>query len=304
MPTPRPLVRPLFDGPVDVVGDVHGEIAALRNLLRILGHSERSEHPEGRRLVFLGDLTDRGPDSPAVVAAVRQLVETGAAQCVLGNHDLNLLLGHEKYDNDWFFGRPFHAEDGTLVPQVLADDRIRRETLEFFRTLPLVLVRDDLRVVHACWRAEMVELARAATDVRDLYHDHRRRIDALLAGQNIHEVDRELAHQNGNPVKVLTSGPERRIATPRYTSGKLRNEERVPWWETYDAQPLCVFGHYSLPMEIPRTGRAVCVDFGVGKRWTERLRKDFDGTHRLKLAALRLPEGRIVFDDGTGSSLP
>ncbi|MEX0717980.1 MAG: metallophosphoesterase [Planctomycetaceae bacterium] len=304
MPAPRPLVRPLFDGPVDIVGDVHGEIAALRTLLRVLGYSERGEHPEARRLVFLGDLTDRGPDSPAVVALVRDLVEAEAAQCVLGNHDLNLLLGHEKYDNDWFFGRPFHAEDGALVPQVLADDRIRRETLAFFRTLPLVLVRDDLRVVHACWNAEMAEIARTATDVLDLFHEHADRIDASLAGRDLDKVDRELAHQNRNPVKVLTSGPERRIATPRFASGKLRNEERVQWWETYDERPLCVFGHYSLPLDVPRTGRAVCVDFGVGKRWTERLRADFDGTHRLKLAALRLPERRIVFDDGTQPPLP
>jgi hypothetical protein len=60
------LVQRLFDGPIDLVGDIHGEIAALTILLQHLGYDEDGLHPEKRRLVFLGDLMDRGPDSPAV----------------------------------------------------------------------------------------------------------------------------------------------------------------------------------------------------------------------------------------------
>lgn len=65
------LIHPLFDGPVDIVGDVHGEIDALRSLIRHLGYDEDGSHTDGRRLVFVGDLTDCGPDSPAVVGLVR-----------------------------------------------------------------------------------------------------------------------------------------------------------------------------------------------------------------------------------------
>jgi hypothetical protein len=57
------LVQPLFDGPVDIIGDVHGEIDALRSLMRHLGYKDDGFHPENRRLVFVGDLTDRGPTS-------------------------------------------------------------------------------------------------------------------------------------------------------------------------------------------------------------------------------------------------
>ena len=71
------LVRPLFDGPLDIVGDIHGEINALRNLLNQLGYADDGRHPEERRLVFLGDLTDRGPNSPAVVDVVERLVGWG-----------------------------------------------------------------------------------------------------------------------------------------------------------------------------------------------------------------------------------
>lgn len=106
------LIGPLFDGPLDIVGDVHGEIAPLLALMHLLGFDEGGNHPDGRRLVFVGDLTDRSPDSPAVVNLIRQLVESGRAQCVLGNHDLNILLDHRKHDNDWFYGDESRAMQG------------------------------------------------------------------------------------------------------------------------------------------------------------------------------------------------
>ena len=49
----------------DIVGDVHGELSALLALLAELGYERRSgawRAPEGRSLVFVGDLVDRGPD--------------------------------------------------------------------------------------------------------------------------------------------------------------------------------------------------------------------------------------------------
>jgi hypothetical protein len=224
---PAFLVRPLGPGPVDVVGDVHAEIQALNDLMDRLGYRPDGTHPEGRRLVFLGDLTDRGPDSLAVVSLVRSLVENGLAQCVLGNHDLNLLLKEEKHDNGWFFGREFHHE-GKLVPQVLIqDDRTPQSVKDFFRRLPLVLERPGLRVVHACWQKEMVDVARQATDVLELYHHYARLIEESNACRpGMDEIDRGLDLQNRNPVKVLTSGPERRAAVPFEASGKVRHEER------------------------------------------------------------------------------
>ena len=155
----KSLVQLLFDGSIDVVGDVHGEIEALNALLHHLGYDESGSHPEKRRLVFLGDLTDRGPDSPAVVNLVQSLVEAGRAQCILGNHDLNILLGLHKHDNPWFYGKEFHTNDGSLLPQVLADDATREKVTNFFRTLPLALEREGLRVVHAFWDQEMIEIA-------------------------------------------------------------------------------------------------------------------------------------------------
>lgn len=297
------LVQPLFDGPLDVVGDVHGEIEAFQSLLSKLGYSADGLHPEGRRLVLLGDLTDRGPDSPGVVNVVKRLVEADRAQCVLGNHDLNLLLDDKKHENSWFFGEPSSLDkSGKTTPAILADAPTREMIVGFFKTLPLVLERPDIRVVHACWHPSWVAVARQASDAVTLYQKYAHEIDADHQQRNdLDDIDRGLEHQNKNPVKVLTSGLEERTDVPFTSGGKLRHEKRVPWWGNYRDKQCCVFGHYSSykdQFQFQAKGRAICIDFGVAKRWEERKAPGFDGRFRGKLAALRFPEMLLIFDDG------
>ena len=85
-------------GPFDLIGDVHGCYDELVDLLRELGYEvggtrEKPEvrAPEGRRAIFLGDLVDRGPDSPGVLRLAMAMVESGAALCIPGNHEIKLL---------------------------------------------------------------------------------------------------------------------------------------------------------------------------------------------------------------------
>ena len=91
-------------GPFDIIGDVHGCFDELLLLLQQLGYSvERGDrfsvvHPENRRLVFVGDLVDRGPNSPDVLHLVMDVVGAGQGFCVVGNHDDKLkrkLLGRD-----------------------------------------------------------------------------------------------------------------------------------------------------------------------------------------------------------------
>ncbi|UVS77024.1 polynucleotide kinase-phosphatase [Actinokineospora sp. UTMC 2448] len=87
-------------GPFDVIGDVHGCRAELEDLLAELGYElERdadgravgARHPAGRRAVFVGDLVDRGPDTPGVLRLVMGMVEAGTAYAVCGNHEQKLV---------------------------------------------------------------------------------------------------------------------------------------------------------------------------------------------------------------------
>ncbi|MEU9921772.1 polynucleotide kinase-phosphatase [Streptomyces griseoluteus] len=73
-------------GPFDIIGDIHGCSAELESLLAKLGYAD-GVHAEGRTAVFVGDLVDRGPDSPAVLRRVMGMVAAGTALCVPGNHE-------------------------------------------------------------------------------------------------------------------------------------------------------------------------------------------------------------------------
>ncbi|WP_231156833.1 polynucleotide kinase-phosphatase [Streptomyces sp. CNZ748] len=73
-------------GPFDIVGDIHGCSSELEALLGKLGYVD-GVHPEGRTAVFVGDLVDRGPDSPGVLRRVMAMVKSGNALCVPGNHE-------------------------------------------------------------------------------------------------------------------------------------------------------------------------------------------------------------------------
>jgi predicted kinase len=95
------VIEPLLNdkraetGPFDVIGDVHGCRAELEALLEELGYivdrdadgrAVNAAHPGGRRAVFVGDLVDRGPDTPGVLRPVMGMVDAGNAVCVCGNH--------------------------------------------------------------------------------------------------------------------------------------------------------------------------------------------------------------------------
>lgn len=73
---------PLFD----IIGDIHGCYNELVSLLAKLGYNSDGSHPANRTIVFLGDITDRGPNSVECMILTLDLVESGHARYVPGNH--------------------------------------------------------------------------------------------------------------------------------------------------------------------------------------------------------------------------
>jgi protein phosphatase len=83
-------------GPFDIIGDVHGCFAELTALLTKLGYAVDADggsarHPDGRRALFVGDLVDRGPATPAVLRLVMGMTAEGSGLSVAGNHEAKLL---------------------------------------------------------------------------------------------------------------------------------------------------------------------------------------------------------------------
>lgn len=262
----------LPDCNLDIVGDVHGEKEALDNLLQLLGYDDQGRHPEHRKLVFIGDLCDRGPDSVGVIRLVRGMVENGTAFAILGNHELNLLRDERKDGNDWFWSEGTRR-DQKYSPFVAALPEERDEIRSFLRSLPLALEREDLRVVHAAWHAPSIEVARRLDEEAQLpdlfaqWEDELRQSDRYrqIAAQCERELEqwgpslddssveppllagiglRDELHQLGNPLRVLTSGIERLGSEPFFSSGKWRFAERVRWWDEYGDSTPVVIGHY------------------------------------------------------------
>lgn len=266
------LIQPLPSGPLDIIGDIHGEYDALCALLGHLGYDLNGVHPDGRTLVFVGDFCDRGPDSPAVLALVQKLIQSRRAAAVLGNHEINLLRGDAKDGSGWFFAERAQRDHGKYAPFQLPTDAARADILALLSGLPIVLEREDLRVVHAAWQEEQIEAARqlplgAVQKEYDRWEDEARQqsretaldqrmeaelIDWEFGLEDQHRpppflhahAEHESNKQMLNPLKVLTSGVESKGAVPFYSGGKWRFAQRVAWWDAYDDAIPVVVGHY------------------------------------------------------------
>ena len=139
-------------GPFDVIGDVHGCLPELVALLERLGYAITTDergpvdaaHPDGRTAVFVGDLVDRGPDSPGVLRLVMGMTAVGHALAVTGNHEAKLVRALR--------GRQVQVSHGletTLAQLAEVPDDERRAVLDWCDGLLAHLVLDDGRLVVA-----------------------------------------------------------------------------------------------------------------------------------------------------------
>jgi hypothetical protein len=223
----------------DLIGDIHGHADALQRLLKQLGYASHNGtygHPD-RRVIFLGDFIDRGPQIRETLEIVRPMIDSGAALAVMGNHELNALAFHTTNpDRPGEHLRPHneknsqqHAETVRQVPAAeLAS------YLDWFRTLPLWLDLDGLRVVHACWdETRMAKISGRITD-EFLY-------SACLPDGNLFE-----------PVEAILKGKEAKLppgATFRDKDGHERTATRVKWYEPPQGRTYRTYAMASEPLE-------------------------------------------------------
>jgi len=158
-------------GPFDIIGDVHGCFDELVELLRKLGYAVdgvRVIHPEGRKVAFLGDLVDRGPQIPEVLELVMGMVEAGRALCVPGNHDVKLERALRGRKVQQTYGL---AE--SLAQLKERGEEFCRRVREFIGSLVSHYVLDEGRLVvaHAGMKAEMAGRASGAVRQFAIYGD-------------------------------------------------------------------------------------------------------------------------------------
>ncbi len=161
-------------GPFDIIGDVHGCLGELEELLaklsvavlRCYGIADPEDRntvtPQHRKIIFLGDLTDRGPDSAGVLRLVMEMCERGDAICVPGNHDVKLLRALQGKNV-----KTSHGLAGTLEQLEKETKEFRERVVKFLDGLISHYVMDGGRLVvaHAGMREEMQ--GRASGRVRE-----------------------------------------------------------------------------------------------------------------------------------------
>ena len=157
-------------GPFDIIGDVHGCQPELAELLDRLGYQADEDgvrrHPAGRTAVFLGDLVDRGPDTPSVLRTVMGMVAGAAALCVPGNHEAKLLRALRGRDV-----KVSHGLAESLAQLAAGPPGFIGQVTEFLDGLVSHYVLDGGRLVvaHAGLREEMHGRASAAVRAFALY---------------------------------------------------------------------------------------------------------------------------------------
>ncbi len=215
--------------PFDVIGDIHGELGKLVELLGHLGYQEKAgafRHSD-RTAIFVGDLIDRGPKQLDTVNLVQRMVEAGAAQCIMGNHEFNAIAWATlDPDRPGEFLRP-HAKPGNrkqheAFPEEVGEGSSQhQQIIAWFKSMPLWLDLGGLRVVHACWHQEAMDRLQPLTGPDNTVTD-----ELMVLGSRT-------GHWVYEAIEVARKGPEIPLPdgiTFQDKEGKVRHEVRVRWW--------------------------------------------------------------------------
>lgn len=157
----------------DLIGDIHGCAVTLERLLQQLDYRKvRGVYQHAsRRVVFLGDVIDRGPRIREALLLVHSMVERGSAEIVLGNHELNALLYFTKAKDTSEYLRSHTPSNTQQLEKTLEQfsnyPKEWDELLAWFERQPLFLEFANVdeepvfRAVHACWDAALIAEYRA-----------------------------------------------------------------------------------------------------------------------------------------------
>ena len=211
----------------DIIGDVHGYSTELGLLLEKMGYQKRFGvyHHNTRKAIFLGDFVDRGPDVKGCLKMVKHMVEEGAAHAVLGNHEYNLVAFFTRGVNGRFL-RPHSVKNLRQVKSSLKafedSQKKLQKYLDWFKTLPLFLELDGLRVIHATWDKKHISF------FKEQYPKNK------LSDELLHK-SMEKGTKEHEAIESILKGVE--VPLPKGftffdSDGNERKQLRIKWWES------------------------------------------------------------------------
>lgn len=212
----------------DIIPDIHGQAEKLRLALQNLGWRRNGTtwlHPEpDRQIVFLGDFIDRGPENGAVIQIVRELMDAGRAQAIMGNHELNAIHFHT---SDPETGVPLRLHNigncnqhESFLKEFPLGASHTKEALDWMKGLPLFIETEGFRAVHAAWIQHAIDELRRHAAKAILSEDQL--IRAGRKGDALYDL-----------AEAVAKGPEARLPDPHSFADKekkVRRHVRVKWW--------------------------------------------------------------------------
>jgi hypothetical protein len=277
----------------DLIGDIHGHHDKLTALLHMLGYQPRGKgfrHPEGRKVIFLGDYIDRGPKVREVLLTVRAMADAGDALAIMGNHEYNVVCYHTPDGRGGWLREHSEKNCRQIIATLRAFDG--RETewadwLEWMKHLPMFLDLGNLRCVHACWDFKRIKrlMGRSLTDqaflhasVTKMTPEHRA-IENVLKGPEIPATegnlfrDKEGTYRNTIRARWWDIRDGLTISDLVMPPGSMADSMKVDSWMLHrlpnygPEEPPVFFGHYWLPADAPKAPLApniACLDFSGG----------------------------------------
>lgn len=155
----------------DLIGDIHGCGQSLERLLQKMGyqHLHGCYRHTSRKVIFVGDIVDRGPRIREALHIVKDMVDAGQAEIVLGNHEYNAMCycTEGRSGSGRRYLREHNARNHRLIRDTLEQfDSYRTEWQEFlnwFHHIPLFIEKEHFRIVHACWDHQAIQRFKTAS---------------------------------------------------------------------------------------------------------------------------------------------
>jgi len=297
----------------DIIGDIHGCAKSLVSLLLKLGYKQNKDaiyQLEGHQVIFLGDFIDRGPYQREVINIVRPMVDSGSALSVMGNHEYNAIAyaTTDKNNNDYLRKHSVKNDKQHIafLDAYPFNSLDYHNTIEWFKTLPLWLELDELRVVHACWDNNLISKLDSITENQLINSElietssnsklwQFEAIETILKGKEIRlpkkqsfkDKDGNVRHnirvrwwdQTAKTYRAAFMGPE--SAKPNIPNDQIKGDNLVEYAD--NLKPVFL-GHYWMEGDLkPLTSNIACLDYSIAaaKKDSRLVAYRFNGESKL-----------------------
>jgi hypothetical protein len=278
----------------DIIGDIHGHATKLINLLVKMDYQlvDGVYKHATRKAIFVGDYIDRGLEEANTLQIVKSMVEAGSALAIMGNHEFNAICYATQHPNhSGHYLREHSAKNynqhSAFLNEYPLGSKEHKEIIDWFKTLPVFLDLEHIRIVHACWHQPTIdklsdELNPDNTIPEAMYitasneeHEHYQYIENVVKALEQPLPDGiTFADKDDNPRTAIRikwwskEHPTYRnlaLTVPEKSMHQIPNTE-IDNVYLYNSEKPVFFGHYWMSGQPKlQSNKVACTDYSAGK---------------------------------------